>query len=119
MAVRFKGDNLVREDGTVFEISYEALLKACLKESYETISIKEIIFSVILETTGENVIGNTHRKSSLFNRLEEQILKFPVYQKAKEQKMAKDQANRDWKWKQTEMKYQRAKVEGYLTLKKR
>lgn len=95
MALRFKDDNLVRDDGTVFEISYEALLKSCLRDSYETVSLKEIIFSAILETTGELAIGNKYRKSSLFNRLEEEIRKNPAYQNAREVQMAKDKEERE------------------------
>ena len=95
MALRFKGDNLVREDGSVFEVPYEALLKACLRENYETVSAKEIIFAAVLETTGEVAIGNTYRRSSLFNRLEEEIRNFPIYQKARELQMEKDKKARE------------------------
>ena len=85
MALRFKEEHLVKEDGTYLEISYEELIQACLLDTYKTISVKEIIFTAIYSITGEKVVDYRCRDSSLFNRLEDEILKDSRYLESKEQ----------------------------------
>lgn len=97
MALRFIGDSLLNDKGEKVKVSYEELLKACLKEEYDTTTVSIIIFTGIQEITGERVVKNNYRQSNLFNRLEDDILKDKNYQRKRmkiEEERQKDFANR-------------------------
>lgn len=91
--VRFIGPNLVDENGDIILIQYQDLLQATLQEEYTTFSVREIIFTGVEKATGQKVIiNNDVRKSSLFNQLEDDILKDPKYQERRKASVQKHEA---------------------------
>lgn len=91
--VRFIGPNLVDENGDIILIQYQDLLQASLQEEYTTFSVREIIFTGVEKATGQKVIiNNDVRKSSLFNQLEDDILKDPKYQERRRASVQKHEA---------------------------
>ena len=83
MAVRFVNDKLIDDDGAEVQISYETLLNACLEGEHKTPSIKAIVFGGVQRLTGQRVVQNRYRESSLFKRLEKGIIADEKYQKLK------------------------------------
>ena len=97
MSVRFTEKNgIVDDQGIRLEIPYEELLKACLKEEYSTIRIREIIFGAVEELLGQKVmINNCYNKSNLFRMLEQNIQQYPAYLAAKRKVRIREEKYRD------------------------
>ena len=76
--VRFIGENLVDEDGKVV-ISAEDLVSKCMVNVAYSHSIIEIVKYTIRSLGYELVNNKTYRRSSLFNKVEDTILKSGLY----------------------------------------
>lgn len=71
--LRFKGDHLEDEKGRIVTIPFKNLEDACLNNSYNSLSITEIVIEAVTSITGMPCLKNKCRESSLFNNLEESI----------------------------------------------
>lgn len=71
--LRFKGDHLEDEYGRIIKIPFEDIEDACLKNSYHSLSITDIVIEAVTSITGMHCLKNNCRESALFNYLEESI----------------------------------------------
>lgn len=84
MTVRFKGENLIDEQGKIIPIPYEDLKEACLAADYEALSIVKIVSEAIEYVFDLHVNSGKCRESVLFNNLENAIRKDGRYKAKKE-----------------------------------
>lgn len=111
--VRMKDDRLVDSEGNEMEISYEELRDACIAnlEVCNNPNVTYIVTFTIHEMTGYDCISNNIRRSSLFNRLENEILQNETYQAIKKKLVEKARSTRE---QYKERLSKTAEGEGYL-----
>ena len=96
MSLRFKGENLIDENGQVFNVSFEELVTECLASSYTSLSISGIIVEAVKEVTGLDCMKYRCRESNLFCKLETAILEDSRYQEEKNEIVRKRRVELDF-----------------------